>query len=66
LIGARNPKLSLRFENSGGRNANVVIILKSRADKTLKFLVLEDFPPFLVTERSRSAAGSGKICRGRP
>jgi hypothetical protein len=42
--------LSLSFENSCGRYAYVVIVFKSGANEALQLFVLEDFPPFLVTE----------------
>jgi hypothetical protein len=57
-----DPKLGLGLKNSCGGNAHVIIVLKRRPDKPLELLVLEDFPPFLVTERGgRRSAGRGRI-----
>jgi hypothetical protein len=53
LTGPRDPKLRLSLEDVCRCNAHVIVVLKGCADKILEFLVLENFPPFLVTEGSR-------------
>jgi hypothetical protein len=50
-VGPRDAHLCLGFQDSRGRNANVVVLLEGSVDQVLKLLVLEDFPPFLVSER---------------
>src|SRR5579859_502388 len=52
LVRARDAELRSRFQNPGSRYAHVVILLQRAANQSAKLLVLENFPPFLITERS--------------
>ncbi len=52
-VGACDADLRPGFQDSRCCNPNVVVLLESGMDQVLKLLVLEDLPPFLVTERFR-------------
>jgi hypothetical protein len=72
LVSACNAYPCPCFQDSRGRNANIVILLQSRVDQLLKLLVLKRFPPFLVSERFRrglrcllrnsSTVGTRNVC----
>src|SRR6202011_3110194 len=58
LIRTRDSQLCPRFQDSGCSNANIVILLQRGANHAFQFLVLEDFPPFLIAKRSGFSLGS--------
>ena len=62
LVGASDAQLRLRLQNTGGRDAHVVIIFQRGTNQALKFLVLENFPPLLVSDRSNCRGIC--VCRG--
>ena len=63
LIRPRNSELLLSLEHMFGCDTHIVILLKRGANQLLQLLVLKNFPPLLVAERSCGCFGGIRIHR---
>ena len=61
MIRACNSELRLRLQDARRRDAHVVILLERGANQLLQLLVLENFPPLLVSERCRRGIGRFRV-----
>src|SRR4029077_4863807 len=51
LVGARDSDLRLSLQNSGCRDAYIVVVLQSGTNQRLKFGIPKHLPPFFITQR---------------